>query len=640
MPLTFGRPPILVLGAPDLAGQVVAALRGDGHRARLSPDLDLDRPEVRQAQILILADPPEAADLIAALIAAARQHNQPLGRPAQRLILMHPREPAPALPLPADGDYPRLETFAYQDRAVRVLLAKWPLHLGLDPGYGQRPHLLILGWAEPAPAFLLQALRLSHYGRGRPCVTLVCEDSQRVADEFRAAYPQAPLIADLRFAPLTDLSLLLGDTRLSPGSGTANAICTDSARANAGPWPPVTFAFVCPDGKAQEDPAATLSRTPHLGGDQGDASPLAAAFGVPALALAHHLARELERIQGVSPPILVEIGAAVPGGGIENWDGQIIPVSYLSEACRAAVLLDGLGDEIARSIHDYYRDTIAAQGRDPAREAAGQPWEWLPNSYRQANRHQADHFWAKLAVIDCRAVPEELVESFTMSPLEVEQLALIEHQRWAADRYLDGWSYGAVRDNLRKHHPQLIPYEELPEAMKDLDRFAVRGLPTLAARLGLGILRLLIIGVHPPRQTCPDGKPLRRLLASLHDRLTSRYPDRALICAATLIDPRERTALRWLLEHDPDLGLFLLLPRPLGAILTGLPDQAARRDYLSLVARAERRISLEGEEGVATWFSRRAEISLILGDGLPAGVGDKQVRLDAAGGGLAWSFEY
>ena len=123
-----------------------------------------------------------------------------------------------------------------------------------------------------------------------------------------------------------------------------------------------------------------------------------------------------------------------------DWDGQVMPFSWLRDACQPEVLLDHQGDELARVIHDHYQDSIAAQGRDPSEEPAGRPWEALPASYRNANRHQADHLWAKLAVTDCRAVPEELVESFAFAPLEGERLAIIEHARWAADRYLDGWS--------------------------------------------------------------------------------------------------------------------------------------------------------------------------------------------------------
>ena len=39
--------------------------------------------------------------------------------------------------------------------------------------------------------------------------------------------------------------------------------------------------------------------------------------------------------------------------------------------------------------------------------------------------------------------------------------AILEHRRWAADRQLNGWRFGAVRDDRRKHHPDLIPFDEL-----------------------------------------------------------------------------------------------------------------------------------------------------------------------------------
>ncbi|MBK8639710.1 MAG: hypothetical protein IPN92_16080 [Chromatiaceae bacterium] len=386
----------------------------------------------------------------------------------------------------------------------------------------------------------------------------------------------------------------------------------------------------------------------------------------PGLALARRLVEELAASQGVSPPVLLEVGAAEPGGDIEDWDGQIIPISYCHEACRAALLLDGAGDELARTIHEHYRDTIAAQGRDLTQEPAGQPWERLAISYRQANRHQADHVWAKLAVTDCRAVAEDLVEVFALTRLEVERLAIVEHARWAADRYLDGWSYGPVRDNARKLHPQLIPYADLSEAMKDLDRFAVRGLPTLAARLGLGIQRLLILGVHPPGPACPSGKPLRRLATGLRERLRERYPDRALVIAATLADHRERDLVRELMGGAGGASLFLLLPDPLRHLLARLGPTATRRDFLTLLARAERRISLRGEGELAAWFAQRAEIQLVLGEtlpilgedttvpgnaadtesrevrvmtGLPGGP-DKRILLDPNGAGLTWTFDY
>ena len=59
-----------------------------------------------------------------------------------------------------------------------------------------------------------------------------------------------------------------------------------------------------------------------------------------------------------------------------------------------------------------------------------------------------------------------------------------------------------------------------------------------------------------------------------------------------------------------------------------------------LAARAERRINLDDEAQLVTWFAQRAEISLILGDQIPLGAAHKQVRLDPGGRILAWTCEY
>jgi len=51
-----------------------------------------------------------------------------------------------------------------------------------------------------------------------------------------------------------------------------------------------------------------------------------------------------------------------------------------------------------------------------------------------------------------------------------ELLARNTHEIWAAGRVAQGWRHGPVRDDARKEHPCLVPYEELPEDEKDYDR--------------------------------------------------------------------------------------------------------------------------------------------------------------------------
>lgn len=60
-------------------------------------------------------------------------------------------------------------------------------------------------------------------------------------------------------------------------------------------------------------------------------------------------------------------------------------------------------------------------------------------------------------------LPEEL------RPL-IEEMARNVHEVWAKNRIDEGWSYGPVRDDSKRQHPCLIPYDELPESEKDYDR--------------------------------------------------------------------------------------------------------------------------------------------------------------------------
>lgn len=60
-------------------------------------------------------------------------------------------------------------------------------------------------------------------------------------------------------------------------------------------------------------------------------------------------------------------------------------------------------------------------------------------------------------------LPEELIELR-------EKIAENVHDIWAQQRIQQGWSYGEVRDDEQKHHPCLVPYNELPESEKEYDR--------------------------------------------------------------------------------------------------------------------------------------------------------------------------
>lgn len=52
----------------------------------------------------------------------------------------------------------------------------------------------------------------------------------------------------------------------------------------------------------------------------------------------------------------------------------------------------------------------------------------------------------------------------------MENLARNTHEVWAAQRLRDGWQFGHERNDEKKLHPCLIPYEELSEEEKEYDR--------------------------------------------------------------------------------------------------------------------------------------------------------------------------
>ncbi len=80
------------------------------------------------------------------------------------------------------------------------------------------------------------------------------------------------------------------------------------------------------------------------------------------------------------------------------------------------------------------------------------------------------------------ALPAELLDL-------AEQLSKNVHEVWAKSRMDEGWTYGEVRDDARKHHPCLVPYEELPESEKDYDRNTSQETIKMIMSLGFRIVK-------------------------------------------------------------------------------------------------------------------------------------------------------
>lgn len=71
-----------------------------------------------------------------------------------------------------------------------------------------------------------------------------------------------------------------------------------------------------------------------------------------------------------------------------------------------------------------------------------------------------------------------------------EAIAENAHDIWARARMDEGWTYGPVRSDILRQHPDLVPYAQLPESEKQYDRLLAMQTIRLVRRLGFEVVRL------------------------------------------------------------------------------------------------------------------------------------------------------
>lgn len=144
---------------------------------------------------------------------------------------------------------------------------------------------------------------------------------------------------------------------------------------------------------------------------------------------------------------------------------------------------------LAMAIHEDYLRRRRADGSLPSDDPALRSWDVLDESLRASNRDQAADIARKLGSIGCEAVFGTDGKTVEFEPEEIETLPRAEHVRWVEDRLRQGWRRGPHRDVAGKLSPYLAPWEELSEAVRDLDRDSVRAIPRLLDNAGLTIVR-------------------------------------------------------------------------------------------------------------------------------------------------------
>jgi RyR domain len=157
-------------------------------------------------------------------------------------------------------------------------------------------------------------------------------------------------------------------------------------------------------------------------------------------------------------------------------------------ALRSAMRLE----QLARAVHEEYVQSRLAEGGHALDDPSLGSWDELPETLKASNRSQAMQIEKKLRAVGCALVPLHGREAapFEFTDDEVELLARIEHDRWVDERRRSGWQFGGERDVRTRRTPYLVPWEQLSEAIRDLDRETALKLPRYAARTGQQIVRV------------------------------------------------------------------------------------------------------------------------------------------------------
>lgn len=151
-------------------------------------------------------------------------------------------------------------------------------------------------------------------------------------------------------------------------------------------------------------------------------------------------------------------------------------------------LLDNL-EKLAIAIHELFN-------RKQLQRHPDQPLAWprfadLPDSLKYSNLRQARSIADKLELMGCvmqeKGSPGEVIPEIPEDI--VEALAEFEHREWVKERTLSGWVYGDIKDTEKKISPYMVPYEELSEEIRELDRDTIRNIPELLDMIGMAVYR-------------------------------------------------------------------------------------------------------------------------------------------------------
>ncbi|MFE9657367.1 RyR domain-containing protein [Micromonospora sp. NPDC006431] len=180
---------------------------------------------------------------------------------------------------------------------------------------------------------------------------------------------------------------------------------------------------------------------------------------------------------------------------LDEVHGKLRLYPVLTRACDARLIAEDLTERLARLIHDRYLQAQQRAGVRPGDAPAMVDWSRLSESLRRANRAHVQDIAAKLLNLGCVVAPRhgstgDASAAGLAIDDRIEELARLEHERWCRERRGEGWTYGEPRDDARRRHPALRPWDELTPEVQEQNREEIRALPDVLSDNGFELIRL------------------------------------------------------------------------------------------------------------------------------------------------------
>ncbi len=427
---------------------VVIDIRKDGAETGKSAGEDIGLLEGNPAdpRVLSLARVGKAARLFAALdddganvgiaVQAIKLAKKKSDRPH---ILVHIADPQLRATLRSHAAFtsgdgmPRVSMFNVFENSARLLLRNHQLDYERISETGQRTvQLVVIGFGLMGEAIVTRAALVGHYANLKPVRIIVIDrHAARKGRLFRARYQQLHHVVEAHFLEL--------DAEEPSTQARIAELCADATETLS----TVVISF---DNDSQ------------------------------ALSLASSMVDQLDQRVPIRVRLNDESGLADL-----RLPAQISVFGTMHHACARENWIDDKLDRMARALHnDHVRrvhETRQARPGDPSLRK----WEQLNDDLIDSNRQAADHIWVKLRALDYHAAervsgdPGVLITE--LNTQQIELLARMEHQRWMAERFMAGWSYGPEKDTPNRISPYLVPWDEVPDNVQEYDRDFARILP-------------------------------------------------------------------------------------------------------------------------------------------------------------------